>query len=68
MHGKRCFLTVLNAVSHYTLRLFNTFVIFKKCEKINAKMAPKSMENVPKSSLGPPMVHLFFDFLRFGDR
>ena len=40
-----------NHVWRYTLRLFNTFVIFKNHRKINAKRVPKS--NVFCSQSGP---------------
>ena len=61
----RCFLSVQNAVSRYTLRLFHTLAIFEKNQKIYAKMAPKISgnwsNNRPKADLG----QLILCFLTF---
>ena len=51
-----------NHVWRYTLRLFHTFAIFEKSEKINAKRYAKKHVFALKSILGRLWVDLFSIF------
>ena len=56
----QCFLSVLNAVSRYTFRLFHTLVIFENKKKY-AKIAPQIndnwFKNRSRADLGPLILH-----------
>ena len=57
------FLMARNHVSHYTLRLFHTFAIFEKSQKMDAKRDAQShtfgWKNGPRASLVRPKTALY---------
>ena len=58
----RSFLMAQNHVSHYTLRLFYTFAIFEKNQKIDAKRDTKSLVFWPKNRPSAPKGRLIRPF------
>ena len=62
------FLMAQNHVWRYTLRLFHTFAIFEKIQKIDAQRDPKSCVFLSKNRSWAPQGRLILQFLMiFGD-